>query len=231
MPTRSLALAFSHGAVTLLAEHSLSKRKMKDSKIISRILRLDKNIYNELLVQKDSLQKSIFIYLTTSVLLTLGVFRFINGVLDFIKENLMAFQQELSTQEFSMIRSLIDELEVAFNSENAFSNIISSITSSVISSGIGLVIIYFVLKYLLRQESQPKNLLIIYCYSNIPGLLIAPTFVISSIFVQGVLVTFVAVFSIVTFGSGLKQVYSLRNIEVILLLVSWMFGSTILGSI
>ena len=118
---------------------------MKDSKIISRILRLDKNIYNELLVQKDSLQKSIFIYLTTSVLLTLGVFRFINGVLDFIKENLMAFQQELSTQEFSMIRSLIDELEVAFNSENAFSNIISSITSSVISRGIGLVIIYFVL--------------------------------------------------------------------------------------
>ena len=204
---------------------------MKDSKIISRILRLDKNIYNELLVQKDSLQKSIFIYLTTSVLLTLGVFRFINGVLDFIKENLMAFQQELSTQEFSMIRSLIDELEVAFNSENAFSNITSSITSSVISSGVGLVIIYFVLKYLLRQESQPKNLLIIYCYSNIPGLLIAPTFVISSIFVQGVLVTFVAVFSIVTFGSGLKQVYSLRNIEVILLLVSWMFGSTILGSI
>ena len=204
---------------------------MKDSKIISRILRLDKNIYNELLVQKDSLQKSIFIYLTTSVLLTLGVFRFINGVLDFIKENLMAFQQELSTQEFSMIRSLIDELEVAFNSDNAFSNITSSITSSIISSGIGLVIIYFVLKYLLRQDSEPKNLLIIYCYSNVPGLLIAPIFVISSIFVQGVLVTFVAVFSIVTFGSGLKQVFSLRNIEVVLLLVSWMFGSTILGSI
>jgi len=204
---------------------------MKDSKIISRILRLDKNIYNELLVQKDSLQKSIFIYLTTSVLLTLGVFRFINGVLDFIKENLMAFQQELSTQEFSMIRSLIDELELAFNSDNAFSNITSSITSSIISSGIGLVIIYFVLKYLLRQDSDPKNLLIIYCYSNVPGLLIAPTFLISSIFVQGFLVTFVAVFSIVTFGSGLKQVYSLRNIEVILLLVSWMFGSTIFGSI
>jgi hypothetical protein len=204
---------------------------MKDSKIISRILRLDKNIYNELLVQKDSLQKSIFIYLTTSVLLTLGVFRFINRVLDFIKENLMAFQQELSTQEFSMVRSLIDELELAFNSDNAFSNITSSITSSIISSGIGLVIIYFVLKYLLRQDSDPKNLLIIYCYSNVPGLLIAPTFLISSIFVQGFLVTFVAVFSIVTFGSGLKQVYSLRNIEVILLLVSWMFGSTIFGSI
>jgi|TARA_B100000965_G_C19230216_1_gene599781 hypothetical protein len=204
---------------------------MKDSKIISKILRLDKNIYNELLVQKDSLQKSIFIYLTTSVLLTLGVFRFINRVLDFIKENLMAFQQELSTQEFSMVRSLIDELELAFNSDNAFSNITSSITSSIISSGIGLVIIYFVLKYLLRQDSDPKNLLIIYCYSNVPGLLIAPTFLISSIFVQGFLVTFVAVFSIVTFGSGLKQVYSLRNIEVILLLVSWMFGSTIFGSI
>jgi hypothetical protein len=204
---------------------------MKDSKIISRILRLDKNIYNELLVQKDSLQKSIFIYLATSVLLTLGVFSFINGLLDFIKENLMSFQQELSTPEFSMIRSLIDEIELAFNSENAFSNIASSITSSIISSGIGLIIIYFVLKYLLRQDSDPKNLLIIYCYSNVPGLLIAPTFLISSIFVQGIIVTIVAVFSIVTFGSGLKQVYLLRNIEVILLLVSWMFGSTILGSI
>ena len=204
---------------------------MKDSKIISRILRLDKNIYNEMLVQKDSLQKSIFIYLTTSVLLTLGVFRFINGVLDFIKANLMGFQQELSAQEFSMVRSLIDELELAFNSDNAFSNMISSITSSIISSAIGLVIIYFVLKYLLRQDSEPKNLLIIYCYSNVPGLLIAPTFLISSIFVQGVFVTFVALFSIVTFGSGLKQVYSLRNIEVVLLLVSWMFGSTILGSV
>ena len=204
---------------------------MKDSKIISRILRLDKNIYNELLVLKDSLQKSIFIYLTSSILLTLGVFRFINGVVDFINENLMSFQQELSTQEFSMIRSLIDELEVAFNSENAFSNITSSITSSVISSGLGLIIIFFVLKYLLRQDTEPKNLVIIYFYSNVPALLIAPTFVISSIFVQGILVTFVAVFSIVTFGSGLKQVYSLRNIEVILLLVSWMFGSTILGSI
>ena len=204
---------------------------MKDSKIISRILGLDKNIYNELLVLKDSLQKSIFIYLTTSALLTLGVFRFINGVLDLMKENLGAFQQELSNQEFSMIRSLIAELEVTFNSENAFSNIISSITSSLISSVIGLIIIFFVLKYLLRQDSELKNLLIIYCYSNVPGLLIAPTFIISSIFVQGILVTFVAVFSIVTFGSGLKQVYSLRNIEVILLLVSWMFGSTILGSI
>ena len=204
---------------------------MKDSKIISRILRLDKNIYNELLVLKDSLQKSIFIYLTSSILLTLGVFRFINGVVDFINENLMSFQQELSTQEFSMIRSLIDELEVAFNSENAFSNITSSITSSVISSGLGLIIIFFVLKYLLRQDPEPKNLVIIYFYSNVPALLITPTFVISSIFVQGILVTFVAVFSIVTFGSGLKQVYSLRNIEVILLLVSWMFGSTMLGSI
>ena len=204
---------------------------MKDSKIISRILRLDKNIYNELLVLKDSLQKSIFIYLATSVLLTLGVFRFINGVLDLMKENLGAFQQELSNQEFSMIRSLIAELEVTFNSENAFSNIISSITSSLISSAIGLIIIFFVLKYLLRQDSELKNLLIIYCYSNVPGLLIAPTFIISSIFVQGILVTFVAVFSILTFGSGLKQVYSLRNIEVILLLVSWMFGSTILGTV
>ena len=204
---------------------------MKDSKIISRILRLDKNIYNELLVLKDSLQKSIFIYLTSSILLTLGVFRFINGVVDFINENLMSFQQELSTQEFSMIRSLIDELKVAFNSENAFSNITSSITSSVISSGLGLIIIFFVLKYLLRQDPEPKNLVIIYFYSNVPALLITPTFVISSIFVQGILVTFVAVFSIVTFGSGLKQVYFLRNIEVILLLVSWMFGSTILGSI
>jgi len=39
----------------------------------------------------------------------------------------------------------------------------------------------------------------------------------------------VSIYSIVSFGSGLKQVYMLRNIEVILLIVSLTFGTSILG--
>ena len=39
---------------------------MNDKNIILRILRLDKEIYNELLVQKGSFQKSIAIFVSTT---------------------------------------------------------------------------------------------------------------------------------------------------------------------
>ena len=52
-----------------------------------------------------------------------------------------------------------------------------------------------------------------------------------SIFLQGLLVLIVSIYSIISFGSGLKQVYLLRNIEVVLLIVSLTFGTSILGGV
>ena len=53
---------------------------MNDKKIISRILRLDKEIYNELLVQDGAFQKSIAIFVSTTILVTMSGFRFISGL-------------------------------------------------------------------------------------------------------------------------------------------------------
>ena len=58
-----------------------------------------------------------------------------------------------------------------------------------------------------------------------------PTF-LERICVSGTLeILTVSIYSIVSFGSGLKQVYMLRNIEVILLIVSLTFGTSILGGV
>ncbi len=206
---------------------------MNDKKIILRILRLDKEVYNELLVQDGSFQKSIAIFISTTILITMSGFRFITGLLDYLQENLILFQQdfqeEFSAEEFNMFKSLIEELQTFINSSDSTSSLFSSAFSSLIATVIGLVIIYLILRFLFRKDPIPKDLLIINFFSSTPCLLVVPALFVSSIFIQGLLILFVSIYSIVSFGSGLKQVYLLRNIEVILLIVSLTFGTSILG--
>ena len=206
---------------------------MNDKKIILRILRLDKEVYNELLVQDGSFQKSIAIFISTTILITMSGFRFITGLLDYLQENLLLFQQdfqeEFSAEEFNMFKSLIEELQTFINSSDSTSSLFSSAFSSLIATVIGLVIIYLILRFLFRKDPVPKDLLIINFFASTPCLLVVPALFVSSIFIQGLLILFVSIYSIVSFGSGLKQVYLLRNIEVILLIVSLTFGTSILG--
>ena len=206
---------------------------MNDKKIILRILRLDKEVYNELLVQDGSFQKSIAIFISTTILITMSGFRFITGLLDYLQENLILFQrdfqEEFSAEEFNMFKSLIEELQTFINSSDSTSSLFSSAFSSLIATVIGLVIIYLILRFLFRKDPIPKDLLIINFFASTPCLLVVPALFVSSIFIQGLLILFVSIYSIVSFGSGLKQVYLLRNIEVILLIVSLTFGTSILG--
>ena len=206
---------------------------MNDKKIILRILRLDKEVYNELLVQDGSFQKSIAIFISTTILITMSGFRFITGLLDYLQENLILFQQdfqeEFSAEEFNMFKSLIEELQTFINSSDSTSSLFSSAFSSLIATVIGLVIIYLILRFLFRKDPIPKDLLIINFFASTPCLFVVPALFVSSIFIQGLLILFVSIYSIVSFGSGLKQVYLLRNIEVILLIVSLTFGTSILG--
>ena len=206
---------------------------MNDKKIILRILRLDKEVYNELLVQDGSFQKSIAIFISTTILITMSGFRFITGLLDYLQENLILFQQdfqeEFSAEEFNMFKSLIEELQTFINSSDSTSSLFSSAFTSLITTVIGLVIIYLILRFLFRKDPIPKDLLIINFFASTPCLLVVPALFVSSIFIQGLLILFVSIYSIVSFGSGLKQVYLLRNIEVILLIVSLTFGTSILG--
>lgn len=201
---------------------------MTENTIIAKILRLDRQVYNEIITYPSSLQKGIAIWTTATILITLSAVRFFTGIIDYLEVNLYIFGEEASSEELLMLRTLIDELQVEFQ-QSTFTSLFSSLVGSVSASVVGVLIVFVVLKYLLRKEPQPKDLAVIYLYSSIPGLLTIPAIFVSSLFVQGLLLFITAIYSFATLGSGLKQVYFLRNIEVILLLVSITFGSTILS--
>ena len=201
---------------------------MTENTIIAKILRLDRQVYNEIITYPSSLQKGIAIWTTATILITLSAVRFFTGIIDYLEVNLYFFGEEASSEELLMLQTLIDELQVEFQ-QSTFTSLFSSLVGSVSASVVGVLIVFVVLKYLLRKEPQPKDLAVIYLYSSIPGLLTIPAIFVSSLLVQGLLLFITAIYSFATLGSGLKQVYFLRNIEVILLLVSITFGSTILS--
>ena len=91
----------------------------------------------------------------------------------------------------------------------------------------GISFIYLLTKYLLRKDPSFFQILIIYGFSSLPLFLNTPILFIDSIGFQGMILFFSSIYSIVCLGSGLKQVYYLRNIETILLVV----GSTVASSI
>ena len=204
---------------------------MSERQIFSKILRLDKYIYNELIVLDGALQRGIAIFLAVTTLTTLSAFRLFNGLIEFLDSNLVLFSGEMSDEEFAMFKSLIDELSIIFIQQDSTTTLLfSSIASTTVTSLIGLVICFLILKFLFRKEPRPIDLIIISFFSSAPGLLVFPVLFISDTFIQAILVLVTSLYALVAFGSGLKQVYLLRNIEVILVIVALTFGGSILGS-
>ena len=203
---------------------------MSERQIFSKILRLDKYIYNELIVLDGALQRGIAIFLAVTTLTTLSAFRLFNGLIEFLESNLVLFSGEMSDEEFAMFKSLIDELSIIFIQEDSTTTLLfSSIFSTSVTSMVGLVICFLVLKFLFKKEPRPIDLIIILFFSSAPGLLVFPVLFISDSFFQAILVLVTYMYALVAFGSGLKQVYLLRNIEVILVIISLTFGGSILG--
>ena len=204
---------------------------MSERQIFSKILRLDKNIYNELLNLNGSLQKGIAIYIAVATLTTLSTFRFFNGMIEFLESNLIIFKGEMSDEEFQMFRSLIDELSIIFAQQDSTTSVlISSIVSTSMTTIVGLVICFLLLKFLFRKDVKPVDLLIISFFSSVPGLLVFPVLFIQDPLVQALIVLLTSIYALIAFGSGIKQVYLLRNIEVILVVIALTFGGSIIGS-
>ena len=204
---------------------------MSERQIFSKILRLDKYIYNELIVLDGALQKGIAIYLAVTTLTTLSAFRLFNGLIEFLENNLFLFSGELSDEEFAMFKGLIDELSIIFIQQDSTTTLLfSSIVSTTVTSLVGLVICFLILKFLLRKEPRPIDLIVISFFSSVPGFLVFPVLFISDSFFQALLVLVTSIYSLVAFGSGIKQVYLLRNIEVVLVIIALTFGGSILGS-
>jgi len=204
---------------------------MSERQIFSKILRLDKYIYNELLNLNGSLQKGIAIYIAVATLTTLSTFRFFNGMIEFLESNLIIFKGEMSDEEFQMFRSLIDELSIIFAQQDSTTSVlISSIVSTSMTTIVGLVICFLLLKFLFRKDVKPVDLLIISFFSSVPGLLVFPVLFIQDPLVQALIVLITSIYALIAFGSGIKQVYLLRNIEVILVVIALTFGGSIIGS-
>tara|TARA_Y100001958_G_C20957856_1_gene357835 strand:- start:21 stop:638 length:618 start_codon:yes stop_codon:yes gene_type:complete len=204
---------------------------MSERQIISKILRLDKYIYNELLNLDGALQKGIAIYLAVATLTTLSAFRFFNGMIEFLESNLVFFRGEMSEEEFQMFRSLIDELSIIFVQQGSTTSVlISSIVSTSVTTVVGLLICFSILKFLFRKDPKPVDLFIISFFSSVPGLFVFPVLFVQDPLVQALLVFITSIYALVAFGSGIKQVYLLRNIEVVLVVIALTFGGSILGS-
>ena len=203
---------------------------MSERKILSKILRLDKNIYSELINLDNALQKGILIYITVTSLNTLSQTRFFISLLDFIETNLLLIKNEFSDDEFQIVQSLVDDYADLYRQQEATLTLLfSSLFSATLISLIGLSICYLILKFLLSKDPKPVDLILISCFSSAPGLLVFFALVSSNIVVQFLLIMIPGIYALIAFASGLKQVYLLRNIEVVLLLVTLIFSGAILG--
>ncbi len=203
---------------------------MSERKILSKILRLDKNIYSELINLDNALQKGILIYITVTSLNTLSQTIFFSSLLDFIETNLVLIKNEFSDDEFEIIQALVDDYADIFRQQEVTLTLLfSSVFTATIISLIGLSICYLILKFLLSKDPKPSDLIIISCFSSAPGLLVFFALISSNIVAQFFLIMIPGIYALITFASGLKQVYLLRNIEVVLLLVTLIFSGAILG--
>ena len=205
---------------------------MSERKILSKMLRLDKNIYSDLINLDNALQKGIFIYITVTSLNTLIQTRFFTSLLDFLETNLVLIKNEFPDEEFQIVQALVDDFAAIYRQQEVTLTLLfSSVFTATLISFIGLSICYVILKFLLSRDPKPLDLIIISCFSSAPGLLVFFALISSNILVQFFLIMISGIYALIAFASGVKQVYLLRNIEVVLLLVALIFSGAILGPI
>jgi hypothetical protein len=183
------------------------------------VLQLDKYIYGELVTEKSSIQKGITIWLSASIISTLAVTTFLKNLVIYVKQIISESSAELPQEAVLEFQTLIIEIEEGFESINNISTLITSQLFGFINVFVSVLIIYAVLKYFFKRDPNLIFVGVIYGFSSIPMLLNAPILFFNSIALQAVILLATSIFSLVCLGSGLKQVYMLRNIEVILLIL------------
>jgi hypothetical protein len=192
---------------------------MRNNKIFYRVLQLDKYIYGELVTEKSSIQKGITIWLSASIISTLAVTTFLKNLVIYVKQIISESSAELPQEAVPEFQTLIIEIEEGFESINNISTLITSQLFGFINVFVSVLIIYAVLKYFFKRDPNLIFVGVIYGFSSIPLLLNAPILFFNSIVLHAVILFATSIFSLVCLGSGLKQVYMLRNIEVILLIL------------
>ena len=200
---------------------------MRNNTIFYKVLKLDKYIYGELVTEKSSLQKGIAIWLSGSIISTLAVTTFLKNLVIYVKEIISVSSAELPQEAVLEFQTLIIEIEESFESINNVSTLISSQLFGFFNVSISVAIIYAALKCFFKKEPNLIFIGIIYGFSSVPILLNIPILFFDSIALQRIVLLVTSIFSLVCLGSGLKQVYMLRNIEAILLILFSGFSSLV----
>ena len=200
-------------------------------KVILKILRLDKNIYNELASELSNFKIAITIYILGFLLSGIAVMSFLRNSLSYLEENLSLIVGTLPIETINELNYLITEFKNIFNSQQIFSLLTSYLISSFTSGFIGVGIVYLLLTRFFRKETDIKQVGIIYGFSNLPVFLNGIIFFTNSIPLQIFLIISTTIFPLVCLGSGLKQTYLLRNIEAFLLVVVSGFGSSLVSQV
>ena len=199
---------------------------MRNNKIFYRILKLDKNVYNELIVESSSLQRAVVIWIASYLISVLAIFTLFRDFTNFLKNNLSLIANGLPEQSVLELRNVISALEATFSSETTFTDLITTLGTGIVSSLIGISFIFVVSKYLFRKEPNLTHIIIIFGFASVTGLLNIPILFINSFGFKIAILFLASIYSLVCLGSGLKQVYFLRNIEIIILVL----GSSIVSS-
>ena len=199
---------------------------MRNNKIFYRILKLDKNVYNELIVESSSLQRAVVIWIASYLISVLAIFTLFRDFTNFLKNNLSLIATGLPEQSVIELRNVISSLEATFSSETTFTDLITTLGTGIVSSLIGISFIFVVSKYLFRKEPNLTHIIIIFGFASVTGLLNVPILFINSFGFKIAILFLASIYSLDCLGSGLKQVYFLRNFEIILLVL----GSSIVSS-
>ena len=199
--------------------------------VILKIFRLDNNIYNELASEITNFQIAIAIYVSGFLLSGLAALSFLRNSLVYLEQNIGFIVGTLPAQTVNELNNLIREFQNVFDSQQLFGLLISYLITSFLSGFITVGLIYLLLTRFFRKETNFRQVGIIYGFSNIPVFLNGIIFFTNSIPLQIFLIIGTAIFTLVCLGSGLKQVYILRNIEAFLLIIVSGFGSSLFSQV
>mgnify|MGYP001300410806 FL=1 len=207
---------------------------MNYDKIIYRIIKLDKSVYLDLISVPASLQRALAIWVASATISLLGILSLFNATVDYIAEELPLFTQMLVQSGASEedISSFNEAIGFLIDLPPGLSPSVTDIAGQVFFGLVGLAIqvgvIYLILKTLLRRESRWQDILIVIGFSSIPLFFTLLSLFVSSIVFKGIIILFLTLFSLLTLGSGIKQVNGLRNIETVLLVVAFVVVPNIL---
>ncbi len=207
---------------------------MNYDKIIYRIIKLDKSVYLDLISVPASLQRALAIWVASATISLLAILNLFTTAVDYMAEELPLFTQMLIESGASEedISSFNEAIGFFIDLPPALSPSATSIAGQVFFGLVGLAIqigiIYLLLKTLFRRESRWQDTLVVVGFSTIPLFFTLLSLFVSSIVVKATIIFFLTLFSLLTLGSGIKQVNDLRNIETVLLVIAFVVVPNIL---